>query len=318
MPFRFVGIQNVFEVEVTAKLPRRAGDRVSGEAVFGDETLEVGGSSVVAEHDEVAGADSDIVGRLVTELQRGTEEVVLVHLDEAFAVRLRDDVGNLRRRERRGHFIARLDPKESDDALGDGLHDGDERAQQSGEGKQRGHEDEGRALRRGDRQVLWDHLADHNVQVDDDQEREREREGTGQRGRNPEMFHRTLEGVVQGALRNCAKEHRAHRDAQLGTGEQGTHLSARLEANCRPSAARGRERFQLAAPCGHGRELGTDEEGVQEQQAHGEPRGGAHDVPPPESPGVSPSASSCGTMRNRSTRRPSMSATMITQPGTAT
>ena len=69
MPFRFVGIQNVFEVEVTAKLPRRAGDRVSGEAVFGDETLEVGGSSVVAEHDEVTGADSDIVGRLVTELQ---------------------------------------------------------------------------------------------------------------------------------------------------------------------------------------------------------------------------------------------------------
>ena len=46
----------------------------------------------MAENDEVAGADCDIVCRLVTELQRGTEEVVLVHLDEAFAVRLGDDV----------------------------------------------------------------------------------------------------------------------------------------------------------------------------------------------------------------------------------
>ena len=80
------------------------------------------------------------------------------------------------------------------------LHHRDDRAQGPGDEQQHRHEDERRALGSGEREVLRDHLADDDVQVDDDEQGERERQPVGHSLGQTEVVDDRFEGVVQGGL----------------------------------------------------------------------------------------------------------------------
>ena len=79
---------------------------------------------------------------------------------------------------------------------------------------------------------------------------------------SPCSARRWARGRDERGLGDGTDEHRADRDAELGAGQQRSHLLGRLQDDPRPVAARGDHRFEATAPRCHRGELGAHEEGI--------------------------------------------------------
>ena len=185
---------------------------------------------------------------------------------------------------------------------------------------QRRHERERGAVRAGDREVLGDHLARDDVQVDHDRAgRVASETALTQSSPSGRQRDERLEHLVQRGLGERTEADRADRDAELGGREHRAHVLHRVQArSCAGRPGLG-QRLEGGAARGHGRELGTDEEGVAQQQEQRQPqgRGMAHRLTPsPSAAGSSPPArAGCCT---RATRRPAIRTTCSVHPGSVT
>ena len=135
------------------------------------------GVAVAGHGDERGHRHTDVCGVLVAELQRRAEPLVVLDLDEPLVARLVEDVGDLLGGERRRHLVLGLDAEEPDSALDSQSIAWITGATTLRHHDERRHEDHGRALGPGDRDVLGDHLAVDDVEEHDDREREHQRHG---------------------------------------------------------------------------------------------------------------------------------------------
>jgi hypothetical protein len=135
--------------------------------------------------------------------------------------------------------------------------------------------DEHRAVGNRERQVLRHHLAEHDVQERHDDQGDRERDATDHLLGERRQRQRDLEQVVDRRLGHVEDEQRAHGDAELARREHERRVLHRPERGLRRPGSGFGARLDLRAPRGDDRELGADEERVDEQQ-HAEPG----DTPP--------------------------------------
>ena len=194
-------------------------------------------------------------------------------------------------------------------AVRDPVQDGDRRVQDAHDQRHRRREQQHRAVRAGERDVLGHHLAEHDVQVADDAQRDRERDRVHEALGHADRLERAFEEVRDRGLAEIAEAERADRDAQLRAGHHQRHVLHRLQRRAGGAAALGGARLDRAAAGGDQRELGADEERVERQQDDGDADGetGAHASSSSSSVSISIGTE---TSRTWSTRRSSSATTV--------
>ena len=187
----------------------------------------------------------------------------------------------------------------------------DQRPQHGDDAPDRRAEHQRRPVRPGERDVLRDHLAEHDVQVDHDRQRDHERDRVQQAVRH--VQRRASTGSTRCATAGSPTAPRTSEQtvmpSWLTADHQGDVLH-RLERGPRHPRAGLGARLDLAAPGGDQGELGADEERVAEQQDDGERRrrSGCSSRPPPLGRAPSSRRQAC----SRSMRRPSIRSTVRT------
>ncbi len=289
-------------------------DREAGEAGDDHELLELVGGDRLGHGDQPVEREHDGGRRLLPELERAGQPLVLLLVEQPLLAGVLDDPGELVGRERRRQLVLGLDAEGAQQPVAEGVEPAQHRTGERGEAVERRHEQQRRALRGGDGDVLGDHLAEHHVQEDHERQGDREGDRVQQRLRHPGGLQHVLEQVRDGGLGDRAETERAQRDAELRACQHQRQVAQRVQHDLGAPAAVG-QRLDLAAPHADDGELGPDEEGVAGQEQHGgEQRGDGHAAPCP----ARSSASGGGTSCTRSTRRPSSSSTVSCQPSTST
>ena len=153
-------------------------------------------------------------------------------LDQPLAAGLLDQRGDLLAGVGRRHLVHQPDAEQPQDRRGDRVDHHDHRAEHGDDAPDRRAEHQRGAVGAGERDVLRDHLAEHDVQVDDDRQADHERDRVQQRLRHVGRLEHRLEQVGHRRLADGTEDQRADGDAELVDPDDQRHVLHRRAASC--------------------------------------------------------------------------------------
>ncbi len=213
--------------------------------------------------------------------ERPDEEVGGVLFQRSGAGRVPGQGAQLARGAGGGQLVGGLDAQEPHQPVGQGVEEGDHRAQQGGEAGLRSGDEAGHLERPGDRPVLGHEFADDHLDgrgqqhADDDADA-----GHGARG-EPGGGERSGEELGEGRFGEHAHHQGGEGDAELGAGELEGEFAQGVDDGAGPSVALGGGALRVGPVHGDEPELGRHEESVGEDEEEGrreEQQGGGHEA----------------------------------------
>ena len=222
-------------------------------------------SHICCDSDDLLNGNHDIGGLFVRELQSSLEQPAFVG-QQTFAFGFGDDrldffdcVGGI-------DIIARSDPTQLQQRIGESVERMDDKAEDLRQHHQRRCQKQHRMLCFRQGNVLRNHFADDHVQERHNRKRNREADRTRGGRRNLHPLERTRQQVMNSRLSNVAEHEGADRNAQLADRQHKRHVLHRVQRGLSRATPLISQGLDLRSTRRHNAEFSSHKEGIAQNE----------------------------------------------------